>query len=99
MVNDVLPVQLDKMTAIDLDFSWTYGLGNTVAQSTSVTDLVAHSVNTNVAIDMFFDTDPTTAQDSTKANYEVMVWFAQIGPMAKAIGNPSTSRELNGTTL
>lgn len=100
MVDGVLPVQLDKMTSVNLDFSWTYGIGNTIAQSTSITDLDAHAVNTNVAIDMFFDTDATKAQDSAQARYEVMVWFAQIGTSSKAIGNPtSTQRTINGTTL
>lgn len=100
MVEGVLPVQLDEMTAIDLDLSWTYGIGNTIAQSTSVADLSAHDVSTNVAVDMFFDTDSTKAQDSKLAKYEVMVWFAQIGPSSKAIGNPTGSqRTINGTTL
>jgi Glycosyl hydrolase family 12 len=100
MVDGVLPAQLGKVTSIDLDFSWTYGIGNTIVQSTSVTDLDAHAVNTNVAIDMFFDTDSTKAQDSEEAKYEVMVWFAQIGTSSKAIGNPTgTQRTINGTTL
>lgn len=99
MVEEVLPLQLDQMTSIEIDFSWTYGVGNTVSQSTSVSDLEANAVNTNVAIDMFFDTDSATAQDTTKAHFEVMVWFVQIGGSAKAIGSPVTTRDLNGTTL
>lgn len=100
MVDGVLPVELDKMTSINLDFSWTYGVGNTIAQSTNQAALEANAVNTNVAIDTFFDTDPTKAQDSAKAKYEVMVWFAQIGPAVKAIGAPTgAQRTINGTTL
>lgn len=99
MVENILPVKLDKMTAIPFDFSWSYGLGDTVAQSTDTSLLAADNVNTNVAIDMFFDPDPSTAQNTQKAKFEVMVWFAQIGPASLPIGSKSVSRSINGTTL
>jgi hypothetical protein len=40
--------------------------GNTPAGFTSSSDLTANSVNTNVAVDMFFDSDPKAAQNSTQ---------------------------------
>lgn len=53
---------------------------------------------TNVAVDMFFDSDSTAAQSSSKAQYEVMVWFARIGDSTQPNGNQtSTSRKLNDT--
>lgn len=99
MVQNVLPVELDKMTAIPFDFSWSYGLGDTLSPSTDISALLADNVNTNVAIDMFFDPDPSTAQNTGKAKFEVMVWFAQIGPAAQPIGSPSVTRTISGTTL
>lgn len=99
MLDGVLPITLDKMTAINLDLRWTYGVGNTPAPSTSQTALAASSLNANVAIDMFFDPDSTTAQNSGVAKFEVMVWFAQIGPATQPIGTPVTTRSLNGTLL
>lgn len=99
MLDEVLPIALEKMTAINLDLRWTYGVGNTPAQSTSPSELAASSVNTNVAIDMFFDPDSTAAQNSAVAKFEVMVWFAQIGPATQPIGTTVTTRTLNGTSL
>lgn len=102
MVDNVLPVELDKMKKLNLDFHWTYGLGTAIAPSTDISQLDASSVNTNVAIDMFFDSNSGTAQQSTAAKYEVMVWFAMVGPAAQPIGLSAgvvTSRVLNGTTL
>jgi hypothetical protein len=100
MLEEVLPVTLDSMKEIAMDMRWTYGVGNTPAESISSSDLTANSVNANVAVDMFFDSDSKTAQNSTKAEYEVMVWFAQIGPATKPNGKKtSTSRTLNGITF
>ncbi|KAJ5897348.1 hypothetical protein N7504_007636 [Penicillium tannophilum] len=100
MVDGVLPIELEKMTEIAMDFRWTYGVGDTPAESTNTTDLTANSVNFNVAVDMFFDSDKTAAQNSTKAKYEVMVWFAKIGDSTQPNGNQTTTtRKLNGATF
>jgi hypothetical protein len=102
MVDNVLPIELDKMTQVDLDLHWTYGVGNTVAASTDQASLTAENLQTNVAIDMFLDSDQTKASNSTLAKYEVMVWFADYGSSAQPIGLSSgavTSKTLNGTTL
>lgn len=102
MVDNVLPVELQKMHQFNLDFHWTYGIGVTTAKSTDVSQIDGSGVNTNVAIDMFFDSNSQTAQNSATAKYEVMVWFAKFGPAAQPIGlsaGPVTSRVLNGTTL
>jgi hypothetical protein len=102
MVDDVLPIELDKMKEVNLDLHWTYGVGNTVASSTVESTLTAENLQTNVAIDMFFDSDKANAGNSTLAKYEVMVWFADFGSAAQPIGLSSgavTTKTLNGTTL
>jgi hypothetical protein len=101
MVDDILPVELQKMSGLNLNFQWTYGVGNTTAASTDFATLTTADLNGNVAIDMFFDPDPTTAQDSQKAKYEVMIWFAAFGPGTLPIGyeNVVTTHVLDGTTL
>lgn len=102
MVDDVLPIELDKMTKVDLDLHWTYGVGNTVASSTDSSSLTADDLQTNVAIDMFFDSDKNNAGNSALAKYEVMVWFADFGASAQPIGLSAgavTTKTLNGTTL
>merc|ERR1711939_287692 len=81
---------------------WTYGVGDTPAATTSESELLANAVNTNVAIDMFLDADKTAAENSSLANYEVMIWFAKFGTAAQAIGQEDgvvTTESINGTTF
>lgn len=103
MVDDILPIELDKMTQVNLDLHWTYGVGNTVASSTNKDSLTAQNLQTNVAIDMFFDSDKTRATNSSLANFEVMVWFAMVGAAAQPLGyapdKSVATKTLNGTTL
>lgn len=101
MVDKVLPVGLDDMKELYLNLHWTYGVGDEIAETTDEAELTSNSVNTNVAIDMFFDTDKDTAQNSTSAKFEVMVWFATFGSATQPIGYPEvvTTRTLNGTDL
>ncbi|KAJ5168862.1 uncharacterized protein N7482_004456 [Penicillium canariense] len=99
MVDDVLPVELGNMSQVNIDVHWTYGVGNTAASSTDISALTAEDLQTNVAIDMFFDTDKAIAQNSTQAKYEVMVWFLEFGASAQPIGlndGVVTTRTLNG---
>ncbi|KAJ5669495.1 hypothetical protein N7462_010565 [Penicillium macrosclerotiorum] len=102
MIDNILPIELGKMTEVNFDVHWTYGVGSVVAESTDDTALDNDDLQTNVAIDMFFDSDKETAQNSTKAKYEVMVWFADYGSSAQPIGLSSgavTTKTLNGTTF
>ncbi|KAJ5784372.1 uncharacterized protein N7503_009584 [Penicillium pulvis] len=99
-IEDVLPVALDKMEEIDFNLHWTYGVGNTVAESTDFTALDSESLQCNVAVDMFFDSDKATAQGSTTAQFEVMVWFARFGASSDPIGYSDgvvTNHTINGT--
>ncbi|KAJ5595219.1 uncharacterized protein N7459_001427 [Penicillium hispanicum] len=101
MVEDVLPLALDQMSEINFDVHWTYGIGNKAVETTPAdSELIGNGLNTNVAIDMFFDSDKTAAQNSSAAKYEVMVWFADIGASAQTIGQAQgvvTSRTLGST--
>ncbi|PVH74253.1 glycoside hydrolase family 12 protein [Cadophora sp. DSE1049] len=97
-----LPTLLSSIKTIGLSMHWTYGVGNTAAESTSASELTANAVNTNVAIDMFLDADQKAAENSSLANYEVMVWFATFGTAAQPIGKENgtvATESVNGTTF
>lgn len=99
---DVLPAKLQSVSSIGIDMAWTMRLDNKTGASTSIQELTAANVNSNVAIDMFLDRDKSRAVDSEKAKYEVMVWFASIGPATFAIGQENgtvTTKTLDGTKL
>lgn len=62
----------------------------------------AANVNTNVAIDMFLDDDMNSAQSTTQAKYEIMVWLATIGAATQPIGLATgavADAVINGTTF
>jgi hypothetical protein len=101
MVDKVLPVGLDDMQELYLNVHWTYGVGDEIATTTDESELTANNVNTNVAIDMFFDSDKEKAQNSTSAKYEVMVWFGMFGPSTQphGYGTIVTTNQINGTKL
>lgn len=64
--------------------------------------MAAALVNTNVAIDMFLDSDKTKAQSSTDAKFEIMVWLCTIGAATQPIGLANgavTTQVVNGTTF
>ncbi|KAK0130066.1 hypothetical protein ONS96_000603 [Cadophora gregata f. sp. sojae] len=97
-----LPALLSTIKTIALSTQWTYGVGNTAAETTSKEDLTTNAVNTNVAIDMFLDADLKSAENSSLANYEVMVWFATFGSAAQPIGldkGAVSTESINGTTF
>lgn len=99
---DVLPAKLQSLNSIGIDMAWTMRLDNKTGESTSISELKAANVNSNVATDMFLDSDKTKAADSEKAHYEVMVWFASIGPATFAIGQENgtvKTKTLDGTKL
>jgi hypothetical protein len=100
--SSVLPAGLRSLELVNFELQWTYGVGNEAAASTDVQQLTDNLVNANVAIDMFVDSDPTNAQSSTKAQYEIMVWFADFGSAAQPLGLDQgvvSTQVLDGTTL
>lgn len=102
MVDDGLPISLEKLQHMNVDFHWTYGVGNTPAAATNEAELTSASVNTNVAIDMFIGNTTDNAKNSADASHEVMVWFAKVGPATYVIGQEAgivASKVVNGTVL
>lgn len=98
----VFPASLSTLKAINVDMEWTYGVGNGSVTTTDQASLTQISLNSNVAIDMFLDKDKTVAEDSAKANFEVMVWFATFGTSAQPLGMSKgivATRVLDGTTF
>jgi Glycosyl hydrolase family 12 len=84
----VFPVQIGSISNIDIDSQWMYSVGD-ANQTTSVLDvgaLSAVAANTNVAIDMFLDSDSSRSTSTENAKYEVMVWLATFGPATQPIG-------------
>ncbi|GIK05129.1 hypothetical protein Aspvir_009231 [Aspergillus viridinutans] len=101
MIDDGLPVSLEKIQHLNVDFHWTYGVGNTPAAATDEAELTSASVNTNVAIDMFMGPNEK-AKESTDYTHEVMVWFGKFGSAAHVIGQEAgivATKVLNGTTF
>lgn len=98
----VFPESLTNIKGIQLDFEWTMGTGNDTVAKTDVSSLDASNVNANVAMDMFLDANKDDSKNSTKAKYEIMVWFAAIGPATHPIGLDAgeiTTETINGTNL
>ena len=53
-------------------------------------DLGSFAVKSNVALDLFADEDSISAQNETRAGYEIMIWLASIGDI-KPIGYSNTA--------
>ncbi|CAM1501253.1 Fc.00g104150.m01.CDS01 [Cosmosporella sp. VM-42] len=98
--SDVLSVALSDLANLNLDVEWTYGVGKKPTASIDEQTLTENLVNTNVAVDMFLDSDKTKARDPTKAGFEVMVWLAMFGPATQPLGydknNPVETMEIEG---
>ncbi|KAB8270234.1 concanavalin A-like lectin/glucanase domain-containing protein [Aspergillus minisclerotigenes] len=98
-VDNILPASLADIHHLNLDMHWTYGMGNKTVNRTDDAEL--KDVNTNVALDMFFDDDIKTAKNVSLAKYEMMIWFAGYGE-AKPFGYEDgivKTKDLNGTTF
>ena len=97
-----LPLTLSDLSSLTVDLAWTYALGNTPKDTSDTPEFDSIALNTNVAIDMFFDSKKENATNSTIAEYEIMVWFAHYGDAAQTIGNASgivETQAINQTTL
>lgn len=93
---------LSDVRALNFDMAWTYALGNETKDTSDTPEFNSVSLNTNVAIDMFFDSDKNNAVNSSMAKHEIMVWFAHYGDSAQSIGNATgivESKVINQTTL
>ncbi|KAI9783336.1 MAG: hypothetical protein M1839_003870 [Geoglossum umbratile] len=98
-IGGVVPLTLEDLGELTLDFAWTMGIGNTNAPSTSVRRLGAHLVNASVALDMYMDPDKSKAGDTGKAAFEMIVYFAHYGlqdPVGFGNGTVVTTEKLDG---
>ncbi|KAJ3483930.1 hypothetical protein NLG97_g7185 [Lecanicillium saksenae] len=84
----VFPKKMNAIKQLYVDFEWRYVIGSD--NSTNTQSDVLSGVNTNVAIDMFADKDQGTSKNNEKAAWEIMIWFAAIGPSAHVIGQDTT---------
>lgn len=101
-VSEGLPLTLSDLKSLTVDLAWTYSVGNIPKDTSDTPDFNSIALNTNVAIDMFFDSLKSNATNSTIAEYEIMVWFAHYGDAAQTIGNASgivDTQIVNTTTL
>lgn len=99
---DIFPVAINKVTAINFETEWYYGVGDTRPDSIDVAALTAAALDANVAVDMFLDSDPDKATDTTQAKYEVMIWLGQYGASTQQIGleeGAIATQVINGTTF
>ncbi len=87
----VFPKQLSTIKKLYVDFEWKYVMGNDNSTASESSTLATKSVNTNVAIDMFADSNSDTSKNNEKAAFEIMIWFAAIGSSAHVIGQDTTS--------
>ena len=93
---------ISSVTAINFETEWYYGVGDHRPDIIDIASLTAAQLDANVAVDMFLDSDPDTAIDTTKAKYEVMIWLGQYGASTQQIGlkeGAIKSTIVNGTTF
>ena len=98
----VIPLTLEDLGELTLEFAWTMGIGNANAPSTSVRRLAAQEVNASVALDMYMDPDKSKAGDAGKAAFEMIIYFAHYGlqdPVGFGNGTILTTENLGGTDL
>lgn len=98
----VIPLTIEDLGELTVDFEWTMGTGDTVAPDTSLIRLGAREVNASVALDMYLDSNKTKAGDAGEAAFEMIIYFANFGlqdPVGFGNGTKVTTENLNGTTL
>ena len=91
-----LPAKLGDIKTSDFEVEWALSLKNDTLDDASDDELTQNAVNANVAIDMFLDKDSklsTNQDEKNPAHYEVMVWFADIGPAAFPLGKTKAADE------
>jgi hypothetical protein len=99
---DILPITLEDLGELTLEFAWTMGIGDTNAPATSTRRLGAQEVNATVALDMYLDDDQTKAGNASAAAFEMIIYFAKFGledPVGFGNGTIVLTETLNGTKL
>jgi hypothetical protein len=98
----VLPLALQELDQLTLDFNWTMGPGDTNALATSLLPLGAHEVNASVTLDMYMDPDQTNSGNASIATYEMIIIFAHFGlqdPVGFGNGTTVMTKTLDGIDL
>jgi hypothetical protein len=88
-----LPLQLSDLANLSLTATWDVTAGSQ--------DLASTGVSTNIAWDIFADSDANSAGSATSAHYEIMVWMGAYGnpyPYGYADG-PLLNRTIHDVTL
>lgn len=97
-----LPITLEDLGELNLNFSWTMGIGNDNAPATSTRRLFAQEVNASVALDMYIDASQVKAADAGKAGFEMIIFFASYGlqtPVGFGNGTAVTTQTVGGVVL
>jgi hypothetical protein len=98
----LLPITLEDLGVLNLDFSWTMGIGDENSPATSERRLGAQGVNSTVALDMYLDSDPDKSAEGGKAAFEMIIFFAMFGledPVGFGNGTIVTTTKLGNTEL
>jgi hypothetical protein len=98
----VIPITLENLGGLNLEFEWTMGIGNINAPETSLRRLGASEVNASVALDMYMDADAVKAANASEAAFEMIIYFAKYGledPVGFGNGTIVTTETINGTDL
>ena len=99
---NTFPVEISKVSALNFETEWYYGVGDERPEAVDVAALSGVELDANVAVDMFVDSDPSKAVDTTQAKYEVMIWLGQYGASTQQIGlkeGAVATQVVNGTTF
>ncbi len=84
--SDILPVMLSNMTALKVSANWTMYPSGTGTPGTGIPNhfdidgLNAIGAKADVTLDFFLDPDFTQSTNVSNSKFEVMVWFANLGP-------------------
>ncbi|KAF1348177.1 concanavalin A-like lectin/glucanase domain-containing protein [Delphinella strobiligena] len=74
-----LPTQLSNVKSFQLNASWSVWPSDDYSATTDIAALTAIGTKADIALDMFLDSDSTTASNASAAEVEVMVWGAVWG--------------------
>lgn len=100
--SSVIPLALEELSQLTLDFTWTMGAGDTIAPNTGLLPLGAKEVNASVGLDMYMDPDQTMAGNAGSATFEMIIFFAHFGlqdPVGFGNGTVVMTDTLDGTDL
>ncbi|KAH7025064.1 concanavalin A-like lectin/glucanase domain-containing protein [Microdochium trichocladiopsis] len=95
----VLPIRLEDLGELTLDFKWTMGTGSEPSPETSELRLGAAQVNSSVALDMYLDSTEERARNASSAKFEMIIVFAKYGlqhPVGFGNGTIVKSQTIDG---